>query len=152
MSKITTGFEHSWCLFSWIHVIFLFRRDMVCSVAGITSDANVLTNELRVIGELKIKFKIEKGFNKNEKKNPFHFALQHNDINWIMVSQCHANNWSRIYVTSSRHTHNTVASVHSACQSCTWAGTNTTAINCINRIPAATTAAGRQHASATIRA
>lgn len=26
---------------------------MVCSVAGITSDANVLTNELRVIGELK---------------------------------------------------------------------------------------------------
>lgn len=26
--------------------------DMVCSVAGITSDANVLTNELRVIGKL----------------------------------------------------------------------------------------------------
>lgn len=27
---------------------------MVCSVAGITSDANVLTNELRVIGELQL--------------------------------------------------------------------------------------------------
>lgn len=26
-------------------------RDMVCSVAGITSDANVLTNELRLIGQ-----------------------------------------------------------------------------------------------------
>lgn len=26
--------------------------DMVCSVAGITSDANVLTNELRLIGKL----------------------------------------------------------------------------------------------------
>lgn len=25
--------------------------DMVCSVAGITSDANVLTNELRLIGQ-----------------------------------------------------------------------------------------------------
>lgn len=29
---------------------------MVCSVAGITSDANVLTNELRVIGNIFIFF------------------------------------------------------------------------------------------------
>lgn len=28
-----------------------FFSDMVCSVAGITSDANVLTNELRMIGQ-----------------------------------------------------------------------------------------------------
>lgn len=27
------------------------RRDMACSVAGITSDANVLTNELRLIAQ-----------------------------------------------------------------------------------------------------
>lgn len=34
-------------------LIFQFKisSDMVCSVAGITSDANVLTNELRVIGK-----------------------------------------------------------------------------------------------------
>lgn len=30
---------------------FCFYRDMVCSVAGITSDANVLTNELRLIAQ-----------------------------------------------------------------------------------------------------
>lgn len=29
----------------------LFSSDMVCSVAGITSDANVLTNELRMIAQ-----------------------------------------------------------------------------------------------------
>jgi len=34
--------------------VFIFpcpRRDMACSVAGITSDANVLTNELRLIAQ-----------------------------------------------------------------------------------------------------
>ena len=32
--------------------MFLFScSDMVCSVAGITSDANVLTNELRLIAQ-----------------------------------------------------------------------------------------------------
>lgn len=29
----------------------IYFSDMVCSVAGITSDANVLTNELRLIGQ-----------------------------------------------------------------------------------------------------
>lgn len=33
------------------NVLFSFLSDMVCSVAGITSDANVLTNELRVIAQ-----------------------------------------------------------------------------------------------------
>lgn len=32
-------------------ILFVFFSDMVCSVAGITSDANVLTNELRLIGQ-----------------------------------------------------------------------------------------------------
>lgn len=32
----------------------LYFSDMVCSVAGITSDANVLTNELRVIGNVQL--------------------------------------------------------------------------------------------------
>lgn len=32
-------------------IISLNCSDMVCSVAGITSDANVLTNELRLIGQ-----------------------------------------------------------------------------------------------------
>ncbi|XP_022905737.1 proteasome subunit alpha type-4 [Onthophagus taurus] len=31
--------------------IYKLNEDMVCSVAGITSDANVLTNELRLIGQ-----------------------------------------------------------------------------------------------------
>ena len=31
--------------------VFLFSSDMACSVAGITSDANVLTNELRLIAQ-----------------------------------------------------------------------------------------------------
>ncbi|CAG2060543.1 unnamed protein product, partial [Timema podura] len=31
--------------------IYKLNDDMVCSVAGITSDANVLTNELRLIGQ-----------------------------------------------------------------------------------------------------
>lgn len=31
--------------------MFLLPRDMACSVAGITSDANVLTNELRLIAQ-----------------------------------------------------------------------------------------------------
>lgn len=38
----------------WLHwslVSLLPRRDMACSVAGITSDANVLTNELRLIAQ-----------------------------------------------------------------------------------------------------
>ena len=30
---------------------FIYCRDMACSVAGITSDANVLTNELRLIAQ-----------------------------------------------------------------------------------------------------
>ena len=30
---------------------YYYFRDMVCSVAGITSDANVLTNELRLIAQ-----------------------------------------------------------------------------------------------------
>lgn len=33
---------------NWILLIF---RNMICSLAGITSDANVLTNELRVISQ-----------------------------------------------------------------------------------------------------
>lgn len=77
--------------------------------------------------------------------------LQLSDINWTMVNQCRANNWSRIYVILSRHIHNTVANVRSACRFCTWAGTNTTAINCTNRTRAVTMVAGRQHASATIQ-
>lgn len=32
-------------------MLIYFFRDMVCSVAGITSDANVLTNELRMIAQ-----------------------------------------------------------------------------------------------------
>lgn len=32
-------------------IMLNFFSDMVCSVAGITSDANVLTNELRLIGQ-----------------------------------------------------------------------------------------------------
>lgn len=36
----------------YFHFVRLYvRSDMVCSVAGITSDANVLTNELRVIAQ-----------------------------------------------------------------------------------------------------
>jgi len=31
--------------------IYLLNENMACSVAGITSDANVLTNELRLIGQ-----------------------------------------------------------------------------------------------------
>lgn len=31
--------------------IYKLNEDMVCSVAGITSDANVLTNELRLIAQ-----------------------------------------------------------------------------------------------------
>lgn len=34
----------------FLHLFYLYS-DMVCSVAGITSDANVLTNELRLIGQ-----------------------------------------------------------------------------------------------------
>jgi 20S proteasome subunit alpha 3 len=37
------------CIFS--EKIYRLNEDMVCSVAGITSDANVLTNELRVIAQ-----------------------------------------------------------------------------------------------------
>lgn len=33
------------------HSLVSIYSDMVCSVAGITSDANVLTNELRLIGQ-----------------------------------------------------------------------------------------------------
>lgn len=32
-------------------VVFSVFRDMACSVAGITSDANILTNELRLIAQ-----------------------------------------------------------------------------------------------------
>lgn len=41
-------------VFQWVSFFIHwapFGRDMVCSVAGITSDANVLTNELRAIGQ-----------------------------------------------------------------------------------------------------
>lgn len=40
----------SWGLIG-IQFICSFCRDMACSVAGITSDANVLTNELRLIAQ-----------------------------------------------------------------------------------------------------
>lgn len=42
-------------LFVWWHRghkrVLVFSSDMACSVAGITSDANVLTNELRLIAQ-----------------------------------------------------------------------------------------------------
>lgn len=50
--------KHNWLLYSAYGIWTLFLpillcnfSDMVCSVAGITSDANVLTNELRLIGK-----------------------------------------------------------------------------------------------------
>lgn len=46
---------------------------MVCSVAGITSDANVLTNELRVIGMF---ISID---TKMRQISLIDFVLQHND-------------------------------------------------------------------------
>lgn len=36
---------------AYTSMCFFFSRDMACSVAGITSDANVLTNELRLIAQ-----------------------------------------------------------------------------------------------------
>lgn len=38
-------------VYIFIIVYFFFPRDMACCVAGITSDANVLTNELRAIAQ-----------------------------------------------------------------------------------------------------
>lgn len=49
---------NEWVMPDWLRVVFAnanpvfsLSSDMVCSVAGITSDANVLTNELRVIAQ-----------------------------------------------------------------------------------------------------
>ena len=42
-------------LFIFLSNFINFFRDIVCSVAGITSDANVLTNELRTIAQLHLR-------------------------------------------------------------------------------------------------
>uniref|UniRef100_A0A668APK7 Proteasome subunit alpha type n=1 Tax=Myripristis murdjan TaxID=586833 RepID=A0A668APK7_9TELE len=54
--------------------IYKLNEDMACSVAGITSDANVLTNELRLIAQRftfceEIKTNWTNGNPKKEKKN-----------------------------------------------------------------------------------
>ena len=45
--------------------IYKLNDDMVCSVAGLTSDANLLTNELRLIGQ-RYKYSYGENININE--------------------------------------------------------------------------------------
>lgn len=106
---------------SWISLIFNFiffiLRDMACSVAGITSDANVLTNELRLIAQRLVSE--EKLLREKRKKivchmiicNKFHFELARHGVDVLPGIYCSirsrfpASSWWRPSVTSSRPTH-----------------------------------------------
>lgn len=112
--------------------------DMVCSVAGITSDANVLTNELRLIGQ--------------------RYMFQYGEsipceqlVSWLCDVKQAYTQYGGMYSTFKFFIKPLfIATViynqakdHLVYQYYTWAGTDIMAINCINLILVVITVDGR---------
>lgn len=109
---------------------------MVCSVAGITSDANVLTNELRLIGQ--------------------RYLLQYGEsipceqlVSWLCdVKQAYTQYGGKYLELFCVFVYNTFnisqVNVHLVFPFYTWAGINITDINSISLIRLETTVAGKQ--------
>ena len=107
--------------------IYHLHDNMACSVAGITSDANVLTNELRWMREWNFCsrwcFSIY---------SILGWSVRDTTIN--MENRCLASSWYPGYATSNRPTLNTEERGPSVFPSSTWDGTNNWDINFTSQI------------------